>query len=62
MTCPKCDGKTIVTDSVNANQNTTYRRKKCTVCGHIFYTAEFEVEQTEKLHLTWNYYYRRKRR
>lgn len=59
MTCPKCNGKVSVTDSVHAFANTEYRRKKCTECGHIFYTAEVEVENDDKFKRAWARYHRR---
>lgn len=39
MNCPKCKGKTKVTDCVNTN-NSVIRGRKCTICNHKFYTEE----------------------
>lgn len=51
MRCPKCNGKAKVTDTINSAENEIYRKRKCLACGHVFYTTEFEVEQTtEFLH------------
>lgn len=56
MTCPKCNGKVKVTDTVNAGNEEIYRRKMCLSCGLIFYTAEFQVDFDEKFKETWNRY------
>lgn len=39
MVCPKCGGKTKVTDS-SPTEKKVYRRRKCVECGHVFATAE----------------------
>lgn len=45
MICPKCGGKTRVTDNSHNNQeNETYRQRFCVDCSHVFYTAEIEVD------------------
>lgn len=50
MVCPKCEGKVSVIDvRHDQGSNETYRQRKCTVCQHIFYTVEFEVETNDKL-------------
>lgn len=46
MKCPKCGGRVKVTDTTNSAENEIYRKRACLVCGHVFYTTEFEVEQT----------------
>lgn len=44
MICPKCGGKTRVTDNSHNNQeNESYRQRICTACHHVFYTVEIEV-------------------
>lgn len=41
MYCPKCRGKTKVTDSrAMRNKNGIRRRRQCQVCGHSFTTYE----------------------
>ena len=59
MTCPECSGKVCVVDLVNADDNTTYRKRKCKSCGHIFYTVEFEVVSYESIKDEWNRCYRK---
>ena len=39
MNCPVCGEKTEVLDTVHLDQE-TYRRKRCKVCGEIFFTEE----------------------
>lgn len=55
--CPRCkDGKTIVIDTAHNNADgETYRKKKCTICGYIFHTIEFEMEtcNDESVKQTW---------
>lgn len=46
MRCPKCSGRVKVVDTTNSEENEIYRKRKCLDCGHVFYTTEFEVEQT----------------
>ena len=53
MICPKCGGPIKSTDSVHTEENETYRRKKCKLCSHVFYTVEFEVERDENFKETW---------
>jgi hypothetical protein len=49
MICPKCGAKTRVVDnSRNCIQLETYRKRVCNECGHIFFTAEIEVENTRE--------------
>ena len=63
MVCPKCKGKIQNVATVNVSWNEVYRRKKCLDCGHVFYTAEFEVEVTKRFKREWNLYeYKRNNR
>ena len=39
MTCPVCNAKTKVIDTVTTN-TTVLRRRKCITCDHLFYTEE----------------------
>jgi transcriptional regulator NrdR family protein len=57
MTCPKCKGKTQVYDTVHVSWNETYRARKCLDCGHVFFTAEFEVEPNKRFKKEWNLYH-----
>ena len=54
MNCPKCDDTVLVIDTVNLPSNEIYRKRKCSECGHIFYTAEFEVEHNQDFIDEWN--------
>lgn len=54
MNCLKCNGKVLVVDTVNTSNNEVYRKRKCTECGHSFYTAEFEVEYDQGFADEWN--------
>ena len=40
MKCPKCDGKTIVTNSRPSEKKTIRRRRECMDCGYRFTTYE----------------------
>lgn len=54
MFCPKCGGKTRVVDYSHINDdNSTYRKRKCNVCSHVFYTCEFEVDRDEQFRNDW---------
>lgn len=50
MTCPCCGGKTAVVD-VCTEVDVIYRRRKCTECGHGFYTEEVECKLDEPIHV-----------
>ena len=53
MRCPKCNGINRVVDTItNRETNETYRMRKC-LCGHVFYTVEFEVEVNQQFSETW---------
>lgn len=61
MTCPKCNNQTTITNVVHVPYNETYRSRKCRNCGHVFYTAEFEVEANKRFKKEWNQYVARDR-
>ena len=57
MKCPKCTSNKIKkVKTVNVPWNEDYRKKKCLSCGHIFYTAEFEVEPNKRFRREWELY------
>lgn len=43
MNCPKCNNKTRITDT-RTNGGNTYRRRRCTVCKHKFFTEEKQTD------------------
>ena len=52
MICPKCAGPTRVTDGFRVEKdNEHYRERKCTSCGHKFWTVEYEVEFNDSIRL-----------
>lgn len=60
MDCPICNNKSDVIDSVkNPVQKETYRKRKCSKCGHIFYSVEFEAICDKRLMSDWFLYHRR---
>ena len=60
MTCPVCGGKTKVIDS-KSDCESIHRKKRCDDCGHIFYTAEYEAESSERFYeLKYNYHKERR--
>jgi transcriptional regulator NrdR family protein len=48
MTCPKCNEKTIVIDSITDEDSTT-RRRKCLECDYRFTTVEIDKDLYERL-------------
>lgn len=61
MKCPNCEGDVKVIDTVkNTDTNEIYRKRKCSVCGHVFFSIEFEVEQDERFKQEWLEHYRHK--
>ena len=61
MHCPKCEGKVTVCDTVHVKKtNEIYRKRKCTDCGHTFFSVEYEVDNDDALGLIWARNYRRR--
>lgn len=54
MKCPKCAGDVRVRYATYTEENETYRRKQCVSCGHVFYTMEFEIENTPAFQKEWS--------
>lgn len=48
MTCPKCNEKTRVIESVTDEDSTT-RRRECITCGYRFSTVEIDKDLYERL-------------
>lgn len=54
MICPICEEKSTVVDTRHEYRNhTTYRKRRCEECGHIFYTAEIRVPETHQFKNIW---------
>ena len=63
MNCPNCKGKVTVRDTVHVEKaNEIYRKRKCTDCGHTFFTVEFEVDDDDALKGIWAKNYRTKKK
>lgn len=62
MTCPECDGKVRVADTVQTPGNEVYRRRECLACGYIFVTVESEVERDKIFKKVWNSNYRKSKK
>lgn len=43
MKCPKCGGKTKITDVRHPTTDEVLRSRACKVCQNKFYTIEYEV-------------------
>lgn len=57
MVCPECGGELRGIDSVyNTKENEVLRRKRCTKCGRLVVTVEFEIERNEQFQRDWNEY------
>lgn len=64
MNCPKCGGKTTVHGSY-ADCESVQRRRLCKECGHVFFTAEYEVEseaEKENYYECYRHYARERQR
>lgn len=48
MTCPKCNRKTKVIDS-RTDEDSTDRRRECTLCGYRFTTVEVDKDLFERM-------------
>lgn len=53
MKCSACGGKVTVTTALPGADNEIYRKRKCTECGRISYSTEFEVEFDDKFQKEW---------
>ena len=60
MNCPKCGAATKVADSRSDNKS-VHRRRKCSLCGNVFYTAETISNSDETFKKTYNNYHNRRR-
>lgn len=49
MRCVKCNGKTIVYNTIQ-NGHEIYRHRKCPTCKNIFFTLEKPCEWDEKIY------------
>lgn len=57
--CPNCGEKGKVERTlVNDLNEEVYRKYKCKECSHIFYTVEFEVDDSQSFRELWNKLYR----
>lgn len=50
-----------VKDVVHTLDNETYRKRKCSKCGYVLYTVEFEVECDENVTKIWCKNYRNRK-
>lgn len=57
MRCSKCGERTRVIDRANSPEE-IYRKRECEVCGHRFYTIEYEIEKDENMWKEWTKYNR----
>lgn len=58
MTCPKCGERTTVIDS-KADCEAVHRRRKCRVCGYVFFTVEMEAKSSLEFYELSNEYRRK---
>ena len=54
MKCPKCGSKTSIINKLTSSNNEVYIKNGCSNCGHIFFTAEFDIEETPEFKKEWN--------
>ena len=54
MQCVKCRGKTLIVNT-RSSDTVTYRKRKCTKCGHEFYTEEAEASDGPGVKLIMNH-------
>lgn len=47
MLCPVCGGRTVVEDS-RCDCESVHRKRRCDDCKHLFYTAEYELDDSGK--------------
>ena len=48
MTCPNCNGKTKVIESIT-EEDSTIRRRECITCGYRFSTVEIDKDLYERI-------------
>jgi len=57
LSCPKCEHKTFISDSVaDKENNEIYRERTCTnpKCCNVFFTSEFIVEDNAVFRELWH--------
>lgn len=45
MLCPICCGKTVV-EETRCDCESVHRKRRCEDCKHLFYTAEYEINDS----------------
>lgn len=60
MICPECGATTKVVDS-RFDSKSVHRRRKCPLCGNVFYTAETISISGDMFKKTYNNYHNRRR-
>ena len=61
MTCPECNGGTLVIDT-REFAGAVYRRRKCRNCGYKFYTEETEIDKSEEVLKNMRLFYKNGRK
>ena len=62
VSCPECGAVVKTVDVVtNHDDNETYRKKKCTKCGHKFYTIEYTIDNDASFREQWRTHHRNKK-
>lgn len=52
--CPKCGSVADTIDSVfNPKHKELYRKRRCSKCGHVFFTVEFEAVHNKRFMRDW---------
>jgi transcriptional regulator NrdR family protein len=60
MGCPECGGKNTVVDT-RFDSDSIHRKRKCDVCGHVFFTEEYEAITSDRFFELRSEYDKRRR-
>lgn len=60
MFCPECGGKNTVVDC-RKEADAIHRKRKCDVCGHVFFTEEYEAITSDRFYELRSEYDKRRR-
>lgn len=54
MLCPKCKSEVRTIDTLQHDkENEIFRKRQCNKCKLIFYTVEFDIEETSRFKKEW---------
>lgn len=60
MYCPECNSKSTVVITVRET-DAVHRKRRCDVCGHVFFTEEYEAISSDRYYELMREFERKRR-